>query len=110
MKYYEYARTKNKASYRILSELKQKGISTDYAKAVIEKMKDDAQYSETIVDDRTAALNVGIKMDRERRESGKAADEKFYARVGRRLMTLGYNSGICYYVIGRIRSRLSNDE
>ena len=32
------------------------------------------------------------------------------SKVGRRLMSLGYNSGVCYYVIGRIREDKKNTE
>ena len=41
---------------------------------------------------------------------GKEIDDKFLSKVGRRLMSLGYNSGVCYYVIGRIREDKKNTE
>lgn len=110
MKYYEYARSKNKAVYRIVRELEQKGIPSSFARQVIEKMSDDPQYSEVIVEDKEAALAAGLKMNREREASGKPADDKFYARVGRRLLSLGYGSSVCYYVIGKIRSKVAENE
>ncbi len=102
--YYIYSRSKGKALYRIIQELKQKGISSSVSKNVIDDMENDAEYEGKLVDDREAALKVGLKMTRAQKNENKPIDEKFLAKVGRRLMSLGYSSGTCYFVIGKIRN------
>ena len=42
--------------------------------------------------------------DEQLRRSGEL-DERFMGKVGRRLMSLGYDSSTCYYVIGALRKR-----
>ena len=55
--------------------------------------------------DRKKAMETGLKMaDEQLRRSGEL-DERFMGKVGRRLMSLGYDSSTCYYVIGALRKR-----
>lgn len=102
-KYYVYGSSKGKSRERIVRELVQKGIPAEHSRNVFEDMADDPQWQENLTDDRTNALKIGSRMARDQEASGKELDEKFMARVGRRLMGLGYESGICYYVIGKLR-------
>ena len=54
-------------------------------------------------DDWTVAGQVAVKMAKAQIASGRALDEKFLAKVGRRLAGLGYESGMVYEVLGRLR-------
>lgn len=101
--YYIYGRSKGKALFRIIRELEQKGIPSSVSKNAIDDMENDAEYESQLVDDREAALKVGLKMAQAQKSDNKPVDEKFLARVGRRLMSLGYSSGTCYFVIGKIK-------
>ena len=97
-RYYEYARSKGRASVRIARELMQKGISTEMCRQVLEDCREEGPG------DRQSALEVGMKMAQDQRELGKPVDQKFLARVGRRLAGLGYDSGTCYYVMDRVKA------
>ena len=101
-RYFEYGRSKGKAAARIIRELVQKGISADKARDVLSDMNEESDGGKW-EDDKCAALSVGMKMAVNQADSGKPSDEKFLARVGRRLAGLGYDSGTCYYVIGKVR-------
>ena len=48
-------------------------------------------------------MEIGEKLAMQQRENGKDRDEKFFARVGRRLAGLGYDSGTIYSVLGKLR-------
>ena len=101
-RYFEYGRSKGKAAARIIIELVQKGISADKARDVLSDMNEESDGGKW-EDDKCAALSVGMRMAANQADSGKPSDEKFLARVGRRLAGLGYDSGTCYYVIGKVR-------
>ena len=101
-RYFEYGRSKGKAVARIIRELVQKGISADKARDVLSDMNEESDGGKW-EDDKCAALSVGMRMAANQADSGKPSDEKFLARVGRRLAGLGYDSGTCYYVIGKVR-------
>lgn len=101
-RYFEYGRSKGKAAARIIRELVQKGISADKARDVLSDMNEESDGGKW-EDDKCAALSVGMRMAANQADSGKPSDEKFLARVGRRLAGLGYDSGTCYYVIGKVR-------
>ena len=102
---------KNWSSSRIIRALREKGIDKTMAE---EAMEDHLNGEETVADpgtfDRERALGTGLKMADEQLAKGKEIDDKFLSKVGRRLMSLGYNSGVCYYVIGRIRVDKKNTE
>jgi len=108
--YYAYARPKGKALYRIIRELEQKGIHAAIARTALEDMEAEPELGEEIVSDRDAALEVGLKMARQQSASGKDFDQKFLARVGRRLAGLGYDSSTCYYVMDKVKDYGKEDE
>ena len=108
-RYFEYGRSKGKATARIIRELAQKGISSDKAREVLSDMKNN-DHESSLTDDRDTALTVGMKMAANQADMGKLIDDKFLARVGRRLAGLGYDSSTCYYVIGRVRAAADKDE
>lgn len=108
--YYGYARPKGKSLYRIIKELEQKGIPSSVAKSAFEEMEAEPEYGEEVVSDRDVALEVGLKMARQQEASGKEFDQKFLARVGRRLAGLGYSSDTCYYVMKKVKDYVKEDE
>ena len=101
--YYAAARRKGKAQYRIIRELEQKGISASVSREVFEDMEDEG------MSDREAALEIGLKMACQQ-EGADCTDQKFLARVGRRLAGLGYSSDICYYVMNKVKDYGKEDE
>ena len=63
-----------------------------------------------ISDEKGRALEVGRKMARQQADSGKLQDEKFSAKVARRLAGLGYSTSIVYYVLDRLRAEAREQE
>lgn len=97
---------KNKSSSGILRSLKEKGISSEMAEAAMENyLNGEGEESSRRSFDRERALQAGMKMAEEQISRGKETDERFLAKVGRRLTGLGYDSSTCYYVIGRIKEK-----
>ena len=127
--YYRYAKTKGKADRRILQELMQKGVSAETAKNAIARLREEEEqvlteramaeglnagqqdagayrqeeFQHTKSDDRTVAGQVALKMAKAQITSGRPLDEKFLAKVGRRLAGLGYESSMVYEVLGKLR-------
>ena len=102
--YFLYAKARGKADARIVRELAQKGISAETARNVIEELRAaEMQDGSGMAEDRDAALLVARKMLRGQWEDGKAADDKFLARVGRRLAGLGYDGSVIYDILGKLR-------
>ena len=102
--YFLYAKARGKADARIVRELAQKGISAETARNVIEDLRaEEAEDEGRTVDDHAAALAVGHKMLRNQWDDGKVADDKFLARVGRRLAGLGYDGSVIYDILGKLR-------
>ena len=110
--YYKVSKRKGWADRRILNELKRKGIKSDFADNTIQDFKDSDEFSDLNLeeDEKVTAYEVGVKMAKSQINAGKALDDKFMAKVGRRLMSLGYNSGCCYYVIGKLRNYNPEEE
>lgn len=101
--YFRYAKQKAKADARIIRELSQKGITAEFARNVIEDVRVDAEAE--FEDDETSAMKTAAQMLRNLTEDGKKADEKFFAKVGRRLFQLGFDSSLIYGVIGNLRRK-----
>ena len=101
--YFRYAKQKAKADARIIRELSQKGITAEFARNVIEDVRVDAEAE--FDDDATSAMRTAVQMLRNLTEDGKKADEKFFAKVGRRLFQLGFDSSVIYGVIGDLRRK-----
>lgn len=103
--YYGEGCRKGKGRRRIEQELQNKKIT----KSVIRDSLDDyisednpdfLNIIEETGTEKERALKIGRKMLRQQLEQGKAADKNFMAKVGRRLMSLGYDSSVLYSVIG----------
>ena len=127
--YFKYARRKGWAMQRIRHELAVKGIGA----GVIEEVKDEieqavdeavaaqaavadgadelgasgclGEFAEELpeLDDTPVAREVARKMARNQLADGKDVDEKFMARLARRLAGLGYSSSVIYGVSKEIR-------
>ena len=102
---------KNWSSSRIIRALIKKGISSEMAEEAMDNYlaSDDIRFSPDSFD-RERALETGLRMAEEQLAKGKNIDERFFGKVGRRLMGLGYGSGTCYYVIGRIKEKANTSE
>ena len=105
LEFFRVSRKKNWSSSRIMRALKEKGLDSETLGRVKDELEDsdDLENSGLTLDERETALREGQRMARTHLRSGREIDEKFLNKVGRRLMTLGYNSGCCYYVIGKLR-------
>ena len=87
-----------------MRELAQKGISAETARNVIEDLRaEEADDEGRAVDDHATALAVARKMLRNQWDDGKTVDDRFLARVGRRLAGLGYDGSVIYDILGRLR-------
>ena len=115
--YYREACRKGKGRRRIEQELLNKKIVKSVIREALDQYvsEDNPDYYEFIDEvgtEKERALDVGRKMLRQHLENGKAADKNFMAKVGRRLMSLGYDSSILYSVIGTLmkEGKVSDDE
>lgn len=98
--------SKNWSSSRLIRALKEKGISQAMAEEAMDNYLNPEETGDSKGSfDRERALETGLRMAEEQRARGKNFDEKFFGKVGRRLMSLGYDSSTCYYVIGRLREQ-----
>ena len=127
--YFKYARRKGWAMQRIRHELAVKGIGAGTIEEVkdgIEQAMDEAAGAQTAaidgagefgasgflgdfaeelpeLDDTPVAREVAQKMARNQLADGKELDEKFMARLARRLAGLGYSSSVIYGVSKELR-------
>ena len=85
--YIKYAFSKGKGPVRVKQELAEKGIDREIIAFALE----DYEAEET---DLERALAQARKT-----AAGKPVDEKMKGRVGRRLISLGYSTGMVYKVI-----------
>ncbi len=105
--YYRYAKQKSKAEGRILRELAQKGIPPELARGVIKAARNDSEGE--FEEDRRIAERLGAKMARAQLGEGKATDEKFYAKVARRLSAQGFSAEVIYGVLSDLRTKIKED-
>lgn len=128
--YYRQAAARSKGRRRIESELLNKGVSKGVMTEAIDGLLEEAAACEktagsagsgdpgafrngglgafeepALGDERGRALAVGRKMARQQALDGKPLDERFQARVGRRLAGLGYSADTVYYVLGKLRQK-----
>ncbi len=100
--FYRASRQKSWADQRIINALKEKGIDKTFAKNVIEDYKETDDFNGEKSDE-ALAKSVAEKMIRDQQALGKSIDDKFLAKIGRRLASLGYNPGVIYGIINRYR-------
>ena len=103
--FYRTSRLKNWSRNRIIRALGDKGISRAKASEVMDEFEDSDEFSDMGLtsDDRAQALELGRNLLRKHIASSKAADDRFWGKIGRRLMTLGYDQGCCYFVIKKLK-------
>ena len=103
VEYFKSGRKKYWSQYKISYELEQKGINPEMTKSVIEDYKSSDEF-EGPYEDRIVALKLGIIMAKDQISEGKSLDDKFFGKVGRRLMGLGHTKRTVYYVIDKLRN------
>ena len=95
--YFAYGFEKGRGVSRIRRELAEKGVSSDIIDMVyedLEEMPDETEMAMEIAE----PMVSGIDMD----ELDYDARQKLKAKIGRRLMSRGFNSDVAYKVIGRL--------
>ncbi len=97
LRYYEYNRQKRRASARAARELAEKGIDAE----TIGNAREDFLYANG-VDEFEDALESALKDLADKRDA--AFDEKAAAATARRLSNKGYESGIIFRVLERLRA------
>ena len=103
--YYREGCRKGKGRRRIEQELLTKKVNASTIRDVLDEYisEDNPSYEELLDEvgtEKDRALEVGRRMLKQHLELGKEADKNFMAKVGRRLMSLGYDSQVLYSVIG----------
>ena len=108
---------KGKGRRRIEQELSNKRVSREVIKGAIDELVsyDNPEYDELLQEvgsEKERALAVGRKMLRQHEELGKVADKNFMARVGRRLVSLGYGNDVLYSTVGTLMNerKVTEDE
>ncbi len=85
-------------------ELAGKGVSrSDIEAAWVRLEEASGDDTSRLFDEKKRALEIGVKMTRQQLEAGKDLDEKFLARVGRRLSGQGYSADVIYFVMNKLR-------
>lgn len=100
--YFRMAAGKGKGRRRIEQELGQKGVKREIIMQAFDELDDS---EEMVVNEKDRAVQVGEKMLRQHLENGKEVDQKFLAKVGRRLAGLGYSADTVYFVLGKLKGR-----
>lgn len=95
--YFKNEKLKLKGINRIRIELKKKGIKDRDIKLGIEKALGEEDID--IMSELESAILIYEKMKNEQIAKGKEIDEKFRAKVFRRLISKGYENDICFKVI-----------
>ena len=104
MEYFRYAKKKSKAEAMIFRELAAKGIAAEFARDAIEDARAEAPMEADDTDEqvanRLAASMLSIQM-----QDGKPVDDKFLARVARRLASKGFSANTVYSTLADIKSK-----
>ena len=80
---------------KIDRSLMEKGVSRSDCEAAWNQLAEDAEggmEAVNLFDEKKRALEIAVKMTRQHLAEGKELDEKFLARVGRRLAGQGYSA------------------
>ena len=103
--FYRTSRRKNWSRKRIELSLKEKGIAQRISMEVIDDFELSSEFSDLGLnsDERQVALEVGLNMARTQLSRGKTIDDTFLKKVGRRLTSLGYDPGCCFYVMNKLK-------
>ena len=91
---------------KIDRSLMEKGVSRSDCEAAWDQLAEDAEggmEAANLFDEKKRALEIAVKMTRQHLAEGKELDEKFLARVGRRLTGQGYSADTVYFVVNKLR-------
>ena len=91
---------------KIDRSLMDKGVSRSDCEAAWDQLAEDADGgtdAAKLFDEKKRALEIAVKMTRQHLGEGKELDEKFLARVGRRLAGQGYSADTVYFVMNKLR-------
>lgn len=115
--YFREGCRKGKGRRRIEQELANKKVSKNVIREsldnyITEGNPDYVNILEEVGNEKDRATEIGRKMLKQQLSAGKEADKNFIAKVGRRLMTLGYDSQVLYSVIGTLmkEGKITEDE
>lgn len=115
--YFREACRKGKGRRRIEQELITKKVKPNVIREALDQYisEGNLDYEELLEEvgtEKDRALEIGLKMLRQHTELGKSADKNFMAKVGRRLVSLGYDNSILYSVIGTLmkEGKVSDDD
>lgn len=103
--YYMQGCRKGRGRRRIEQELERKKISRNVIKESLDSFlsednPDLGQVLEETGTEKERALDIGKKMLKEQLQAGKPVDKAFFAKIGRRLTSMGYDGETIYSVIG----------
>lgn len=104
--YIRQAAVKGKGRKKIDQELAGKGISREIQEEAWYALEEEGASdpgTARLFDEKKRALEIGVKMTRQHLTEGKELDEKFFARVGRRLSGQGYSTDVIYFVMNKLR-------
>ena len=91
---------------KIDRSLLEKGVSRSDCEAAWNQLAEDAEggmEAVNLFDEKKRALEIAVKMTRQHLAEGKELDEKFLARMGRRLAGQGYSADTVYFVVNKLR-------
>lgn len=91
--YLRYGIEKGKGPLRLRHELREKGVAEEWIQAGLEELMGREQQRERAFE------------KAERMLENDSPTDKDLARVARRLASLGYESGVVYDILGRLRRR-----
>ena len=108
--FYRTSRRKSWSRSRIVRALKEKGISGSLANDTIDDFEDSDEFQDLglFQDERELALKVGQDMARVQIGRGRSLDDNFLKKVGRRLTSLGYDTGCCFYVMKKLKDEVAS--
>lgn len=100
--YINYALSKGKGSLRIKRELEEKGIASELIQIAIENQLDRSMEFENAMN-QVKKIMTNHTFD----DDGEIIliDSKLKAKIGRRLSSLGYQTGMIYEILGKIEKR-----
>lgn len=94
---------KNKIDQKLMEKGVSRGDCQDAWAELEDREADGGEDSASLFDEKKRALEIGAKMTRQHLAEGKELDEKFFARVGRRLAGQGYRADTVYFVMNKLR-------
>lgn len=102
--YIKQAASRGKGKMKINQELTTRGVSRQNVNIAWDSIETEFEdETAPILDEKARALEIGLKMRKQQLSEDKPVDEKFCAKVGRRLAGKGYSADVIYFVLGKLR-------